>query len=361
MNYDNYIIFNVAYITIFALLGILILSIHLPNKQTFRNYRSARRTLGSAFFTMTFYCTLRVFLHYDHGDYGDFWLLILFSFIFSWLNYATFLFLLDTPRYKTKIFIKDGLYPISLMAIIGVAGTVFHEIQKTVMILFGCLFAAKCLWMFYKCETEYQKCLYELDNFYDNTSDIQWIRTLVWLTFILSISTLLSFYVPPIHYAYDFAAPLIYVYMVIKIINFVPKKIDDIRKDSADLEAAPQPVPTEKKVELPDKIGNLVKQWVDSKKFCRADLTIKDVAKEIGTNQNYLSIYINRTLGMTFQVWLNTLRIQESQKILIEERNLSIEEVGIRVGFPQSYNFSRWFRIVTSTTPFQYRKSNSEH
>lgn len=61
---------------------------------------------------------------------------------------------------------------------------------------------------------------------------------------------------------------------------------------------------------------------------------------------------------MTFQVWLNTLRIEESKDILANE-NISIEEVGVRVGIPQSYNFSRWFRIVTETTPYQYRKAHS--
>ena len=85
---------------------------------------------------------------------------------------------------------------------------------------------------------------------------------------------------------------------------------------------------------------------------------MKDVAAEIGTNQNYLSTYINTFLEVSFQVWLNTLRIEESKNILITEK-ISIEEVGIKVGIPQSYNFSRWFRIVTSTTPYQYRKQHA--
>jgi AraC-like DNA-binding protein len=60
---------------------------------------------------------------------------------------------------------------------------------------------------------------------------------------------------------------------------------------------------------------------------------------------------------MTFTVWLNTLRIEESKKILLENRTLSIEEVGKEVGIPQIYNFSRWFKIITDTTPYQFRKN----
>ena len=85
---------------------------------------------------------------------------------------------------------------------------------------------------------------------------------------------------------------------------------------------------------------------------------VLDVAMEMGTNHNYLSQYINSNLEMTFQIWLNTLRIEESTKILLSEEKLAIEEVGIKVGIPQNYNFSRWFRVVTDMTPFQYRRSH---
>ena len=76
----------------------------------------------------------------------------------------------------------------------------------------------------------------------------------------------------------------------------------------------------------------------------------------MGTNQSYLSQYINNHLEMTFSVWLNTLRIEESKTLLSSSEKMSIEEVGIKVGIPQNYNFSRWFKIVTDMTPFQYRR-----
>ena len=103
----------------------------------------------------------------------------------------------------------------------------------------------------------------------------------------------------------------------------------------------------------------MVDEWVNSKKFCRESLTIKDVAIEMGTNHNYLSQYLNNTLNMTFQVWLNTLRIEESKNLLTSGEKLSIEEIGIKVGIPQNYNFSRWFKVITDMTPLQYRRTHS--
>ena len=84
------------------------------------------------------------------------------------------------------------------------------------------------------------------------------------------------------------------------------------------------------------------------------------MAEQIGTNQKYFSLYLNDTLEVTFQSWLNTLRIEESKLILANE-NISVEEVSIKVGIPQSYNFSRWFKVVTGTTPFKYRKEENRN
>ena len=78
----------------------------------------------------------------------------------------------------------------------------------------------------------------------------------------------------------------------------------------------------------------------------------------MGTNHTYLSTYLNSNLNQTFSVWLNTLRIEESKHILTDGQKKSIEEIGVMVGFQQSYNFSRWFKIVTGTTPFKWRKDH---
>ena len=107
---------------------------------------------------------------------------------------------------------------------------------------------------------------------------------------------------------------------------------------------------------IDEKVGPMVDKWVSEKKFCAPELNIKDVATEVGTNSTYLSQYLNSHLGQTFQLWLNSLRIEESKALLTDGSRRSIEEVGIMVGFSQVYNFSRWFRTVTGTTPLRFRQ-----
>jgi YesN/AraC family two-component response regulator len=148
----------------------------------------------------------------------------------------------------------------------------------------------------------------------------------------------------------------LFIYLTFKMINFMPKRIEIIRnQEIAEEEKAKE---EEKPVELHEKLEPKIELWVAEKKFCRPELTIKKVAEEIGTNYNYLSAHLNRNLGMNFQSWLNTLRVNEGKSLLLSEPRLSIEEIGTMVGFTQNYNFSKWFKLVTGMTPFQYRKQN---
>lgn len=211
--------------------------------------------------------------------------------------------------------------------------------------------------MFYVTEKEWRRVNDELLEEYDESPDIFWMRKLVWLTFALSIGTLCAWYFPVIHIVYDVAAPVTYFYMVLKLVNYYPRKIETMR-----IAGTPSTGDTAvKEVSLARNLSMLepkIKVWVENEKYCRANLSIKEVAMEVGTNHNYLSKYLNSCLNVSFQVWLNTLRIEKSKDLLVSE-DISIEEVGVKVGIPLCYNYSRWFKIVTGETPFRYRRNKT--
>lgn len=351
------LLFEFGYVIIFGILSATIFFLHIPDEDGLKYYKKARHILGTALMILCGYCIFRLTDQQHHHDYVDFWTLVTFSLVISWMTYATFLFLLETPRYKTRHFLVDGLSPIILMIIAGGIGLLYPDAQKVLMSVFGIIFTVKCIWMFYTCFKEYRICERELKEYYSEGPDIKWIRFAMYISLIFSLFTIASFYFTTIHLLYYLLTPVFYVFYVFKIVNFAPKKIDAIRRQNTVMDA-PQKEKKKVATDIEGKIGPLVEAWIADKKFCSPNLTIKDVAAEIGTNHNYLSQYLNNTLEMTFQVWLNTLRIEESKKLLTDGKKRSIEEIGELVGFSQIYNFSRWFRTVTDTTPFQYRKNN---
>lgn len=217
--------------------------------------------------------------------------------------------------------------------------------------------------MFYVCEKEWQRVNKEQKEYFDEEIDIVWMRVLIWLTFLLCVCGLVALYSHIAYIIYEYLIPIVYAYMAFKIVNYIPTKIDEMRIKNITSTEDPEPEVTTnitplKIANIAEKIGPSVERWVSEKNYCTPNLTIKDVAAQIGTNHNYLSQYINNCLNMTFQLWLNTLRIEESKHILTNE-NITIEEVGAKVGILESYNFSRWFKNVTGTTPFKYRKEKN--
>ena len=351
---------NILYVILFVVLGVFSCFMHIPKEQTFSGYRKSRLILGSAFFFMAAYCVLRFFKPQDLDVYVDFWVLSIVSLLFSWLNYTSFLYIIDTRYSIRKNFIIDGIIPLAIMLVTCPIGLILSEHKVVFEVVLGSVFIAKNIRMFYICEREWHKVNREQQNFYDEEVDILWMRVLVWLTFILSVCTLIALFVPAIHFFYCYVAPMVFVYMTFKVVNYLPRKIDRMRYQIEEGANNGVKQPNAPKItNLEDKIKPLVERWVAQGHFCQPNLSIKGVAVQMGTNHNYLSQYLNNTLNTTFQVWLNTLRIEESKRILATE-NISIEEVGVRVGIPESYNFSRWFKQVTGTTPFKYRKGGNQ-
>ena len=210
--------------------------------------------------------------------------------------------------------------------------------------------------MGYTCIREYRRCTKDLENYFEKTPDNSWMNNLIWIYIVLSAFTIVFFYVEAIEYLYYLCLVGIYIYLTFKVINYLPVKISRLRQDSVHEKVEKK----EKKtgVDLKEKLEAPVNKWISEKAFTESDITIKDVALAIGTNHNYLSKYLNSNIGMTFSVWLHTLRIEESKKLLVGPEKLSIEEIGNKVGIKEIYNFSRWFKIITGMTPQQYRKAN---
>jgi AraC-like DNA-binding protein len=358
-------LFDFGYVLIFTLLSIILFAVSKNTDNGIQSYIKARISLGTGSLILALTAFGHMMLTPLYTPYITSWVLLSATLVHSWLTYSTFLFLLESPRYLMRHFLIDGLAPTIILIIAGVIGIFVPKTQEAMIVIFGCIFGIKCLKMIYTCYTEYLKCSKEIDNYYDNKLDIDWIRNLLIVALIMSVSTIAVFYIETIYLYYYIATPIIYSFITIKVLNFMPAKIVNIRDRNAMInpveEENKENVEDDKVLELRDKIGANVEQWVAAKRYCQPELTIKDVAIEMGTNHNYLSTYLNKCLNMNFQTWLNTLRIEESKIHLTSGEKISIEEIGVRVGIPQPYNFSRWFRVLEGTTPYRYKKEHSNN
>ena len=105
-----------------------------------------------------------------------------------------------------------------------------------------------------------------------------------------------------------------------------------------------------------------IQQLMESEKFyLKPSITISDVSTALGTNDKYISLSVNKFARMNFNHYINTLRIQEAKKKLLEENTeSSIQDIAMACGFGNASSFIRVFKQTTGLTPAYYVSLSKE-
>lgn len=86
------------------------------------------------------------------------------------------------------------------------------------------------------------------------------------------------------------------------------------------------------------------------------DLSLSVLADKLGLNRYYISHLFSRKLGMRFNDYVNSLRISEACRMLLNSDD-SVTDICFHVGFGTLRTFNRAFIRHTGRTPSEYRKS----
>ncbi len=88
-------------------------------------------------------------------------------------------------------------------------------------------------------------------------------------------------------------------------------------------------------------------------------LTLASVAEHVYLSPSYLSKIFNREMKMSFNQYLNEIRVEKSKTLLLSN-DLSLTEIAGLVGFVDQSYFTKVFRKQTGMTPKQYRETGGE-
>ncbi|SFK66757.1 two-component system, response regulator YesN [Paenibacillus sp. 1_12] len=84
------------------------------------------------------------------------------------------------------------------------------------------------------------------------------------------------------------------------------------------------------------------------------DISLKSVSNCLNITPNYLSSLFKRGTNENFIDFLIQVRIEQAQHLL-KHSNSKVYEIGVRVGYPDAYYFSKIFKRVIGQTPQEYR------
>jgi YesN/AraC family two-component response regulator len=110
-------------------------------------------------------------------------------------------------------------------------------------------------------------------------------------------------------------------------------------------------------IESLDTLGEIVN-------YCNAhykeNLSLTMLESELHISKYYISHIINERLGEGFNEYLNSIRINEACRLLLES-DMSIKEISAEVGFGTVRSFDRAFLRQKSETAREYRQRNLEN
>lgn len=105
-------------------------------------------------------------------------------------------------------------------------------------------------------------------------------------------------------------------------------------------------------------IDRIVTEWTGrpDKPYLKESITIMQVADQMGLNTRLLSNYINNVKGKNFNAWINFLKVEETKRVLLEDRSRPLGEIAYEMGFTDSASLSKIFKSIEGIPPSVYRQ-----
>lgn len=289
--------------------------------------------------------------------------------------------------------------------LLWVAALLLQGIPQQVLLFAAVLiYALELFRMVRLVKAESTRALVRLENFYSEGAEgfMHWISRNVYYVAAAGICSSLLFFTPEIvHMIYlvIFTTGLIYVfvsflYMVDKYkgVGHAIQQAETLENESAapvsgnpvaepaktnETTAPEEPLAADSK---PSDSGSLVvpresefedkaslterllrenlDKWIMNAGYLNQGMTLEELASELMTNRTYLSGYINNTYNCTFKEFIYMLRIEAAIEIMMEDPNISVEDLGTRVGIPSASTFNRQFVKQMGVTPAVWKMSN---
>lgn len=214
----------------------------------------------------------------------------------------------------------------------------------------------------YSFHTLYKRKKKQLDEYFseDMQKFLFWTKKsllLLMLSALLAVvSASLGIY---FNFAYQFYVVTVNFYIAISFLNYswqysnmdratvVPQEEEQV------VEVYKQPGASHS---FEQQFGAALVRWIDGKRYLTSQITIDDLASDIGTNKLYMSRYINSRYGVNFSQWITDLRLEEAKDFMRVNPSAKLEEVAFHSGFSSSSYFSKVFSRVEGMSPALWRR-----
>lgn len=355
IQYSPYMLTTLLSAVVILIIGVCLLVVAVPHEPELKNYRIARRFLAGAYIVISAVGLWEVLGGIESDDRLP---VMVFTLIAASLQALLFTFcsitLINLP-YMTARRVWNNVIPILatsgvLLAVLFAAPEHFYPAFYTALVLY-CLQLVYYITLFVR---EYRRYRRRLDNFFSGNEyhRMIWVYNAFCMAACVGGMAIVSLFVSTqVYIAFTVAYTVFYIHYSVKYINYLT-----LFHRIAPVVVPPKNGTSNGNAISEEHIRHAIGKWIGCKKFLDPYISLESLAKELNTNSTYLSRHINNAYEQNFRSWINSLRIAESQRLIIEESCLSLAEIGQRVGIPSTSTFYRQFAAVTGMSPTEYRK-----
>lgn len=223
----------------------------------------------------------------------------------------------------------------------------------------------------------YKQSLKNLENYYDDDEShkVKWVRFCYVFSMLTNIFILvyifLYWFLPnkmEVAALYTLWYLLYMLYLSSNFLSFLGSHkliLDAFAHDALTGKIFPKADSKKKKDEVRfnkdrefAKLDKALEEWIERKLYCEYDKTRDQVAEELRTSKEILNMYFSTKIGVDFRTWRTTLRIEESKRLLLENKDASIHIISEASGFSDKSNFHRQFVKLVGCSPKVWRDTD---
>ena len=168
-----------------------------------------------------------------------------------------------------------------------------------------------------------------------------------------------------------------YTYVTISFINYMPRAAFVVKAAIEEAKAQASLEPSERGQGRPqvreaclteepdegtttadglDHVREAVDRWVADKRYLESDVSIDEIARQMGISRQELNDYFAKVLQLPFRSWRIEQRIREAERILAADPAITTSELYARCGYNDRSNFHKHFTKVTGRSLADYRE-----
>lgn len=361
----DYYILIFASSSVIIVLGALLMGIRISEDKHMQKLRNAKKYLSLSYIILGVSGYISFFLREESENQ----LLLVTSTLFV-ASYQALLFTMTLlvfiqPDYVSqekvlKHFSIITVTGIGLFIALNLCSQQLFSIFLYIAIVAYLLQLGYYIWLFNR---QYKACLNLLELYYDENENarLKWVKHSFYSALGIGILALVA-----VHCGIRLYSVFIviytgyYAYVVCRFYNYQPDIVFIIpavtklprKKENTGASCDNQSQSQEEMLNF----RKAIEKWIKEKKYLEKDISVDEIAESLGVSHSFLQYYFRSYMPTDFRTWRSELRINEAQRILKENPQISLEAVRELVGFNHRANFHQQFQKITGMTPTEYRQ-----